>query len=144
MRVFILLVVVLLVYNVLPNLIRSLYGDQGHGDQHLTFWVVFSSFMTPLLWPVLHLKTLVLNILLPAANLGWMEGKLTYLIGRTVLTPVGPFSLAKAPPKPDYGNEDYWSMLPERTRSPREDAGNVMVGDPSDYLPEKICSAFYL
>jgi hypothetical protein len=144
MRVVPIIATLFVAYNILPVLIRSFYADHGHGDQHLTFWVVFGSFMSPLLWPVLHFKTLALNIVLPAMNLAWVEAKMTYALGRMLLTPGEAFHPSNVPPPPDYSNEDYWSMLPGRKKSPREDAGNAIVGDDAGYLKEKICSAFYL
>ena len=144
MRVLPLVIALFLLYNVLPLVISTIYDGQGHGNQHLTFWVVFGSFISPLLWPVLHFKTLALNIVLPALNLAWVEGQMTYALGRALLTPSQPFHPSRLPPKPDYSNEDYWSMLPGRTKSHREDAGSSVVGDNGAYLPNKICSAFYL
>src|SRR4051812_38380153 len=94
------IVFILFVYNILPSIIRHIYCEHGHGDQHLTFWVVFGSFLSPLLWPLLHVKTLMFNVLLPAMNMGWIEGELTYTIGRALLTPNGDFDPLKLPPKP--------------------------------------------
>ena len=144
MRVFPIITVLFVLYNVVPVIVASIYGDHGHGNQHLTFWFVFGSFLSPMLWPVLHFKTLVLNVVLPALNLGWVEAEMTYALGRALLTPGEPFHPERIPPKPDFSNEDYWSMLPERTKSIREDASELQVGDTTIHLKEKICSAVYL
>ena len=150
MRILPLILVLFILYSVLPEAIRTIYSEQGHGDQHLTFWVVFGAFISPLLWPVLQLKTLVMNVVFPAVNLGWLESHLMYSVGRALLTPREDFDPAKVPPKPDYHNEDYWSMLPNRKQSVREDAAEHAVGEmfDGDEQPrtesEKICSAFYL
>lgn len=145
MRLAVALLAIFVVYNLLPEGIRWLYGQQGLGDQHLTFWLVVSSFVTPLLWPVFQLKVLVTNVVLPIAGLDWLEGDVTYAVGRLVLTPRHNFSMANVGPAPDFSNETFWSMMPNRSGdSPRQDAGDVPVGMVQNATSVKSCSAFYL
>ena len=44
----------------------------------------------------------------------WVESNLALHIGRWLLTPSSNFSIQVAPPAPDYADERYWSMLPNR------------------------------
>lgn len=138
MKLKLAVLVLLVLVNVLPALLRQAYSQQGLGDQSLTFGLVFGAFITPALWPLLQFKTLVFNVLLP----DWVEGHLALKFGALLLTPSHNFSAELSPKQPDYSLEAYWSLLPNRTSGWRDASGNTFGG--REPHPTKECSAFYL
>ena len=127
---------------VVPAAVRRAYASHGHGDQFMAFAVVLGSFLSPLLWPMLQLKSAVTHVVMPALGVSRWEGPLTTRAGRWLLTPPGDFDPATAPPAPDYDDLDVWSMHPLKPHdaSSRNPDG-VAPCDPKDC---NTCSAFYL
>jgi len=100
--------------SVLPTLVHSVYSEHGHGHQFPTFVVVLMSLSTPLLFPVLQFKSLVIEYVLPAMGVAHLEGPLTIKVGRWILTPAEPFDAKRTPPAPDYSKDEFWRQRSSR------------------------------
>jgi hypothetical protein len=129
---------------VMPPVINYAYSDHGHGPQVSAFLVVLCSFVTPALFPLFQARNLFMDLVVPLVGLEDMEGPVTLAAGQWIFTPQGDFDLAKAPPAPDYSQDEYWAFNPTRIHAP-DAAQNVPPGvEPC--LPNEceICAAFYL
>jgi len=95
---------------VFAELIREVYKDHGDGDQLGVWLVIFFSFTSPVLTPVMHFKMLLLHDVLPA----WVETEVVRRLGRFLFTPSGKFEDYDAGNLTNYSDPNMWSMFPGR------------------------------